>query len=87
MRVLIAVALLMCGAAVLAQDKAVAPDPQWQDMGVLHLYNASCPKGYDYQPFQGAVYLEAQPEDYEPQITATEYPARGPAGTCSKEQR
>lgn len=87
MRVLLAVALLLCGAAVLAQDKDAAPDPQWQDMGVLHLYNASCPKGYTYHSYQGAVSFELPQEDYEPQITATEYPKNVPAGTCSRERR
>lgn len=85
-KVILVMAILgMCGAAEWAQDKSPNPDPQWQDMGVLHLYNASCPKGYIYHAFQGAVYLEAQLEDFAPQITATEYPTKGPAGTCEKQ--
>lgn len=84
--ILVIAVLGLCGTAEWAQGREQSPEPSWEDMGVLHLYNASCPKGYTYQAYKGAVYPEAQLEEYAPQITATEYPANVPAGTCTKEQ-
>lgn len=84
-RLLIAVAFLGIVAFASAGKPSDPPKPHWQDMGVLHLYDAACPQGYDYhdyQGFSGVVTLEANTLYFQSQITSYETPTINPGGTC-----
>ena len=64
------------------------PAPHWQDMGPVHLYNATCPAGYTYEQIAPG-WIAGQPmyiANPDQQISATEMPTNTPAGTCVKEK-